>query len=164
MILHHSFQQSNFSRCCDRSVLPRIPIFSSGGVGCNSEPCHPPEIAQQLPHLSNTIGRPICADNSRSLSASPGNADNQFANLNAKSSHPLGSPFHAFGLPRLLSDPTPSVQFFVNSARESSCSLVSTPDMSSPPGTGTSPGREDCCAVQDILSRNSAEGVGLITL
>ena len=53
-----------------------------------------------------------------------------------KSSKPLGSPFHSFGRPRLLSDPTPSVHTCVNSARESSGTT----------GTFTSTGIGVCCA------------------
>ena len=62
----------------------------------------------------------MVTDSSKNLSASPGSPLNQFENLNSKSSKLLGLPFHSFGRPRLLSDPTPSVHTCVNSARESS--------------------------------------------
>ena len=107
--------------------------------------------------VAHTIGRPSAQTLPGAFSAWPGNPDNQFANLNAKSSNPLDSPFHSSGLPRLLSDPTLSVQIFVKSARGSVCFLVSTPDTSSPPGRGISPGTSDCCAVPDISTRNTAQ-------
>ena len=52
LIVHHSFQQTHFSRCCIRFVLPCTAISTSRNrsvsqddVGCNSEPFHRSEPA-----------------------------------------------------------------------------------------------------------------------
>ena len=149
IILQRSLQQPNISPCCVGSVFTCTEVATSRSYFCFSGWCWmllealPPTKARRAAATSpsatfyrgsraaNTIGRPMCADSSKSLSTSPSNPDNQFAILNAKSSNPLDSPLHFFGLPRLLSDPTPRIRIFVKSVKESSCSLHRSPDTSS---------------------------------
>ena len=154
LIVHISLQQTHFSRCSVRFVLPvqqsstsRIRSVSQHDVGCNSEPFHRSEPAAQSqllwPRPSLVVS--VATESAEPWSLTPpGNSrhlpeanSNQFENLNAKSSKPLGSPFHSFGRPRLLSDPTPSVHACVNSPRESSGTT----------GTFTSTRIGVCCAV-----------------
>ena len=160
MILHHTLQQANFSRCSVKSVFLvqestrfesllhlwecRIQLRAFSPTEARRAAVTP--LATTLSRgfiVANTICRPMREDSSQSRSASPGNPDNQFTNMKRNHRNRGFRSFHSFGLPRLLSVSTPRVQICGTSARDSSFALVSTPDTSSPPGMGISPGTED---------------------